>query len=257
MRIALEIFAYSCAAGLFVVPIFAAVQTWSGEDRRARVIGAVNTLNSIYMVGGSIAVTLILKLTGIDESTRARGARRRQYSRRASISSAACPPIISASCCERSGGYLFRLEVVGLENLPEHGQRNVISLNHVSFLDAPIILSLLDAPPIFAVDHGIANRWWMQPFLKLADARPLDPSKPLAARALIQEVRQGRRLVIFPEGRITVTGSLMKIYDGAAMIAEKSDALVTPVRLDGPERTPFSRLNRGADRTPLVSQRSR
>ena len=79
LRIALEIFAYSCAAGLFVVPIFAAVQTWSGEDRRARVIGAVNTLNSIYMVGGSIAVTLILKLTGIDEASVARGAQSRQH----------------------------------------------------------------------------------------------------------------------------------------------------------------------------------
>ncbi len=45
------------------------MQAWSSEDRRARVIGAVNTLNSIYMVVGSIATTLILKLTGIDETT--------------------------------------------------------------------------------------------------------------------------------------------------------------------------------------------
>src|SRR5208337_3274245 len=49
----IELVAYACAAGLFVVPIFAAVQTWASEDRRARVIGAVNTLNSIYMVAGS------------------------------------------------------------------------------------------------------------------------------------------------------------------------------------------------------------
>ena len=69
LRIAAEILAYSCAAGLFVVPIFAAVQAWSSQDHRARVIGAVNTLNSIYMVVGSLATTLLLNLTGVDEST--------------------------------------------------------------------------------------------------------------------------------------------------------------------------------------------
>ena len=68
LRIAIELLAYSCAAGLFVVPIFAAVQAWSREDRRARVIGAVNTLNSLYMVAGSLATTLTLKLTGLSES---------------------------------------------------------------------------------------------------------------------------------------------------------------------------------------------
>ena len=67
-RIVFDVLGYSCAAGLFVVPIFAAVQSWAGEDRRARVIGAVNTLNSIYMVAGSLATTLLLKLAGLSES---------------------------------------------------------------------------------------------------------------------------------------------------------------------------------------------
>ena len=66
--IVIELVAYACAAGLFVVPIFAAVQTWAAEDRRARVIGAINALSSLYMVAGLVAVTLLLKLTGLDES---------------------------------------------------------------------------------------------------------------------------------------------------------------------------------------------
>jgi acyl-[acyl-carrier-protein]-phospholipid O-acyltransferase/long-chain-fatty-acid--[acyl-carrier-protein] ligase len=69
LGVAAAILVYSCAAGLFVVPIFAAVQAWSPVDRRARVIGANNTLNSVMMVAGSLAVSILLKATGIDEST--------------------------------------------------------------------------------------------------------------------------------------------------------------------------------------------
>jgi acyl-[acyl-carrier-protein]-phospholipid O-acyltransferase/long-chain-fatty-acid--[acyl-carrier-protein] ligase len=60
---------YSAAAGLFVVPIFAAVQAWSPVERRARVIGANNTLNSLFMVAGTLAASIVLKATGADESS--------------------------------------------------------------------------------------------------------------------------------------------------------------------------------------------
>jgi len=69
--------------------------------------------------------------------------------------------------------------------------------------------------------------------------------KPMAVRTLIEAVKAGNALIIFPEGRITVTGSLMKVYDGAAMIADKADAEIVPVRIEGLEQTPFSRLSRG------------
>ncbi len=155
-----------------------------------------------------------------------------------------CRPAPSAISCRSCFRAFYRLEVSGLENLEAAGANPIIALNHVSFLDGAVALSILNREPVFAVDHGIAQRWWVKPFLRLTRAFPLDPAQPLATRTLIHQVRAGETLVIFPEGRITVTGRLMKVYDGAAMIAEKSGAMIVPVRIEGLEATIFSRLDR-------------
>ena len=121
-----------------------------------------------------------------------------------------------------------------MEHLLNAGQNPIIALNHVSFLDAALAMSLLPKDPIFAIDSAMAKNWWVKPFLRFTRAMPLDPTKPMATRTLINAVKGGEPLIIFPEGRITVTGSLMKVYDGAGLIADKTDAPVVPVRLDGP-----------------------
>jgi acyl-[acyl-carrier-protein]-phospholipid O-acyltransferase / long-chain-fatty-acid--[acyl-carrier-protein] ligase len=105
-----------------------------------------------------------------------------------------------------------------------------------------VALAILDRPPVFAIDSAVAEVWWVKLALRFVDAIALDPAHPFGARRLVHAAQDGRTLVIFPEGRITVTGSLMKVYDGAALIAARADATIVPVRIAGLEVTPFSRL---------------
>jgi acyl-[acyl-carrier-protein]-phospholipid O-acyltransferase/long-chain-fatty-acid--[acyl-carrier-protein] ligase len=118
----------------------------------------------------------------------------------------------------------------------------LIVANHTSFLDAALLAAFLPDRLTFAINTEIAKRWWMKPLLKIVDAFPLNPTNPYSLKSLIRYIEQDRRAAIFPEGRITVTGSLMKIYPGPGLVADKSNAMVLPVRIDGAQYTPFSRL---------------
>ncbi|MGH6767496.1 MAG: acyl-[ACP]--phospholipid O-acyltransferase, partial [Xanthobacteraceae bacterium] len=243
VRIAIDLAGLAIAGGLFIVPVFAAVQAWAGIDRRARVVAGVNVLNAAAMTLSTVAIA-VLQLSGATTPV---------LFMLLGVASVGIAILIgrtmpaSALSDALSIIYraLFRIEVHGLENLHKAGPNVIIALNHVSFLDAGLAMSLRSRKPVFAIDVNIAKLWWVKPFLKLTRALPLDPTKPMAVRTLIEAVRAGDALIIFPEGRITVTGSLMKVYDGAAMIADKADADVVPVRIEGLEQTPFSRLSKG------------
>ena len=137
---------------------------------------------------------------------------------------------------------LYKVEVKGLENYNKAGKRVLIVANHLSFLDATLIALFLPEKPMFAVNTNIARRWYFKPFLALVKAFPLDPTNPMATKGIINEIRKDAKCVIFPEGRITVTGSLMKVYEGPGMIADKAGAQVLPIRIDGAQYTPLSRI---------------
>src|SRR5436305_558680 len=243
LRMAIDLAGLAISGGLYIVPTFAAVQAWAGADRRARVIAAVNVLNAAFMAGSALMVAL---LQAYGMTTPALFLLLGAGSLFVTVAIGRTMPA-SALSDALSIIYraLFRIEVKGLENLHNAGPNVIIALNHVSFLDAGLAMSLRSRKPVFAIDVGIARLWWVKPFMRLTRALPLDPMKPMATRTLINAVKAGEALIIFPEGRITVTGSLMKVYDGAALIADKADAEVVPVRIEGLEQTPFSRLSRG------------
>src|SRR5271166_1652963 len=241
-RFALDLAGLAVAGGLFIVPTFAAVQAWAGADRRARVVAAVNVLNAAFMAGSTLIVALLQK-SGVTTSQLflALGIASLLVAIAVGRTMPASALSDALSIIYRA---LFRIEVKGIEHLNNAGPNLIIALNHVSLLDAGLALSLRNRKPVFAIDVGIARRWWVRPFLWLTRAIPLDPLKPMAIRTLIDAVKAGDALIIFPEGRITVTGSLMKVYDGAAMIADKSNAEIVPVRIEGLEQTPFGRLTK-------------
>ena len=136
----------------------------------------------------------------------------------------------------------FKVEVPGLENFSCADARRVIIANHTSFLDAALLTLFLPQRPTFAINTEIAKRWWVRPLLRYADVHPLDPTKPMAIKVLTELARDGTPIAIFPEGRLTVTGAIMKVYEGPGLIADKADADLIPVQIHGAMYTPFSRL---------------
>ena len=249
-HILVDLLGLALAGGLFIVPAFAAVQLWAPVAERARTIGACNVLSALFMTVGSLGVAL-LQLNGVGLVL---------LLLLLGITNIAAMVLILKAWGKEGvqdvGRFLFKtfmgLEVKGYENLPPEGTRTIIAPNHVSLLDAPIMHSILPSHAAFAIDTGMAQKSWIKPFLKIVKAHAIDPTKPLGTRHLIQAVKDGETLVIFPEGRLTVTGGLMKVYDGTAMIADKADAVIVPVRIDGPERSPFGYLNRFQCRKTLL-----
>jgi acyl-[acyl-carrier-protein]-phospholipid O-acyltransferase/long-chain-fatty-acid--[acyl-carrier-protein] ligase len=137
---------------------------------------------------------------------------------------------------------LYRVEVIGLENYYKAGNRVLIISNHCSFLDPPLLAAFLPDEITFAINTHIAQQWWMKPFLNLATFFPVDPTHPMSLKNLIHYLQHDTKVLIFPEGRISTTGSLMKIYDGTGMVADKSDAMILPIQITGAKYTPFSKL---------------
>ena len=136
---------------------------------------------------------------------------------------------------------LFRVRVRGDWQALQQ-ERVLVVANHESFLDGMLLGVFMPGNPVFVVHTWVAGHWLFKPLLALVDYLAVDPTSPMGMKQVVRLIEQGRPVVIFPEGRLTVTGSLMKIYNGPAFIAARTGATVLPVHLDGPARTYFSRM---------------
>jgi len=239
-RVVFDLLAVSVAGGIYAVPLYALIQARSDGHQRARVIAANNVMNALFMAVGA-GVTALLLAFGLPVA----GVFVVLAVANLAVAALVClmlPDQLLKGLARGLLRLLFRVEVRGLEHFAALGDRALVVANHVSLLDPVLLACFLPGKATFAINARVARWWWVAPFLKVVDAYAVEPGNPMSVKALARAVEAGRRVVIFPEGRITVTGTLMKVYDGPGMIVEHTGAVVVPVRIDGAQYSRFSYL---------------
>lgn len=138
---------------------------------------------------------------------------------------------------------LFGAQIKGTENFKSvEGKPTLVIANHVSFIDGFLLGAALPVNAAFAIDTGMYEKLQKHPLVRFTplrfllphmDLHPMDTTKPQAIRTLTKLARAGKPVMIFPEGRLTTTGTLMQVFGGSATVAEKAKAEIVPIYMDG------------------------
>jgi acyl-[acyl-carrier-protein]-phospholipid O-acyltransferase/long-chain-fatty-acid--[acyl-carrier-protein] ligase len=237
-RMSADLFLLAACGGIYSVPLYAIIQDKSDSASRSRMIACNNVMNAAFMVAGA-GCAAALAAVGVSVP------RVLVILAAANLAAAIWIVRIIPQDTMRSVLRWYFLtfhdaKITGIENADAAGDRTVVVVNHLSLLDGAFIAAFLPGYPVFAIDTDQAKRLW---FLKyFIEIFPVDPANPMSTKSMVKAVREGRRLVIFPEGRLTLTGALMKIYGGPGTIADKAGAVILPVRIDGLEFHRTSRM---------------
>lgn len=248
IRILVDLFFLACIGGLYVVPLFAVMQYFSSPAYRSRIVATNNLINSFFMAGSTgilsllfywgfsiPSVILIVSLLNMVIAV---------YIYRLIPDSRIIPRRIWKLIFKCFFTLMYQVQVKNIENYKKAGKRTVIVANHLSYLDPALIACYVPENIQFAINLTVAKEWWVRPFLKIIKTYPIEPNNPMAIKSLIEEVKKDKKIAIFPEGRTSVTGSLMKVYEGPGMIADKADATILPIRVDGTQFTVFSKVRK-------------
>ncbi|MDR3134672.1 MAG: MFS transporter, partial [Deltaproteobacteria bacterium] len=243
MAIAILSLLLTLAGGIFVVPLYAFIQREAAPGQRARIIAANNILNSVFMVAGSLIVSFMLKM-GFDIPdvfifiglTAFIVTLLTVYFLTEETFRAILKVVLAI---------VFRPKVSGLENLSSVMKGPAIVIcNHLSFADVALLVAYIPRSLTFAIDVYRSRAWWVRFFTNFYKTVPVNPAQPMGTMELISALDRGEMLVIFPEGRLNNTGSIMKVYDGAAMVVDRANCEVVPVILEDLEYTVFGRLGK-------------
>ena len=235
-----QVLMLAIAGGIFAVPLYAIIQARSDPAHKARTIASLNVVIALFVVV-AVAVTGGLLKAGL--SIPSIFALVGWLSLMVAIEVCRLlPDALIQAILAAVFRLCFGLEAKGIEHVRQVGPRAVIVANHTSFVDALLLAAVLPRRALFAIDTRRARSWYGRIAGFFFQLFPMDPLKPFSTKALIREVASGQHCVIFPEGRMTQTGALMKIYEGPGLIADKADAPVVPVRIAGAQYSIFSRL---------------
>lgn len=259
-RVMADLGLLSLFAGLYSVPMYALIQLRSQPTHRARIIAANNILNALFMIGSSViagallgagfTIPQIFLFTGIANAVVA------------FYIFMLVPEYLLRFVSWLLSHFVYRFQVRGEQHIPAEGAA-ILVCNHVSFVDAVLLMAASPRPIRFIMDHQIFKVPVLGGLFRLAKAIPIAPQKEDPAayeRAFAQAVavlREGDLLAIFPEGALTRDGELqpfkggiMKILDSAR--AEGLVAPVIPMALSNLWGSYFSRIERRGDKATAM-----
>ncbi|BDI07300.1 MFS transporter [Sphaerotilus microaerophilus] len=235
-------------AGLYSVPMYALIQLRSQPTHRARIIAANNILNALFMIASSLLAGAMLGA----------GFTVPQVFLAVGLANALVGAYIFLLVPEYLLRFvafiltrtMYRLRVVGDHHIPVQGAA-IVACNHVSFVDAIVLMAASPRPIRFLMDHRIFRVPVLGWLFRLAKAIPIAPQKedPAAYAAAFEAadrvLAEGDLLGIFPEGGITRDGELQPFKAGIVKILERRAVPVIPVALQNLWGSYFSRIENG------------
>ena len=256
-RIVLDLALLALFAGLYSVPLYALIQTRSDKSRVARIVAANNILNAVFMVAASLIATALL----------ASGLSIPQLFLVTALMNAAValyiyrlvPEFLLRFLAWILAHTIYRIRSINTDSLPVDGAA-VLACNHVSFVDAVVIMGESPRPIRFVMDHRIFKVPLMNWFFRNAKAIAIAPARedPKMLEAANQRIdaalADGDLVCIFPEGKITYDGELSPFKQGVQKIVERVPVPVYPMALRGLWGSFFSRYGGAAFTRPVEAR---
>ncbi|WP_016833439.1 MFS transporter [Herbaspirillum lusitanum] len=222
--------------GLYIVPLFALIQTRCDPEHVSRTIAGMNIMNSLFMVVAALLAMVLLRS----------GFTIPQIFLVTAILNALVATYIFSLVPEFLMRFLawmlihtiHRVRTVNAELIPKHGAA-VLVCNHVSYVDAIVIMAASPRPIRFVMDHRIFRTPVLSWIFRTAKAIPIAPAKEdpwLMEKAYVdiaQALHEGDLVCIFPEGKLTSTGEINEFKGGIKKIIDRSPVQVFPLALRG------------------------